>query len=464
MRKEETDPLHSYYTGLLDQARDYAIEYLKDMDARPVFPSPASLARLDALEEALPDAPSDPAEMLEAMHAVGGPATIAQLGGRYFGFVNGGALPAAVAARWLADVWDQNAALHVMAPFNAKLEEICEGWLTDILGLPDGTAASFVSGTSTALACAFVAARNELLRRKGWDAARQGLFGAPEIKVVVGEQTHATVYKALAFAGLGSERLTKCKTDDQGRIIAEEVPLLDDSTLLVLQAGNVNSGAFDPLEPLCRQARQAGAWVHIDGAFGLWAAASKTKRDLVTGYDLADSWALDAHKTLNAPYDSGLLLCRDRAALRSAMQASGSYIVESEHRDPMFYTLEMGRRARAVELWAILKTLGRQGVEGLVDQFCDHAGYVAAAMRQQGFRILNDVVFNQVLIAGADPSETTAILEWVQTSGELWCGGTLWHGEPAIRFSVCNWATTRGDLKRAVAAFGQARAAAAVSR
>ena len=423
---------------LFEQAKGYAYAYMDGVRDRNVFPTDQATKALDIFDEPFPTVPGNPAEILQRLHEYGSPATAAQTGGRYFGFVNGGSVPTALAARWLSDVWDQNTALYIMSPIVSQLESVCEKWLVDLVGLPAGTSAGFVSGSSSATLCGLAAARNELLQRQGWDVNADGLFGAPELRVVVGEQAHATVFKALALLGLGRKRVELVPTDDQGRMLADKMPALDGHCLVIAQAGNVNSGAFDPFDEICEHARSAGAWVHIDGAFGLWAAGSKTKQFLTRGIEKADSWSVDAHKTLNAPYDCGIILCSHREALVTAMQATGSYIHYSEKRDGMLYTPEMSRRARVVELWATLKSLGKEGVEQLVDRLCDHANRFDVELQDRGFRILNEVVFNQVLVACDTPEQTRATLENIQKYGECWCGGAVWNGEPVIRISVCS--------------------------
>jgi glutamate/tyrosine decarboxylase-like PLP-dependent enzyme len=443
--------------GLLDAARGCAGEYTRAVRERRVYPTDEDLAGLAELEVDLPDSPADPFVMLDTLHRVGSPATVAQTGGRYFGFVNGGCLPGALAAKWLADAWDQNAALYVISPITSVLEGVCEKWLVDLLGLPAETAAGFVGGTSLATFCGLAAGRDEILRRMGWDAGARGLFGAPEIRVVVGAQAHASVLKALALLGMGRDRVVVAPVDDQGRMSPEGLPELDGRTLLVMQAGNVNTGAFDPFREIVPRARDAGAWVHVDGAFGLWAAASPAQRYLVEGAERADSWSADAHKTLNAPYDNGIVFCRSREALASAMRMSGSYIVWSRTRDGLLYTPDMSRRARAVELWATLMSLGRSGAAELVDGLCDMARFFAEGLAREGFGIVNRVVFNQVLVTCESPDLTTETLERVQRSGECWCGGTTWNGRPAIRLSVCSYMTTRDDVERSIRAFVLAR-------
>jgi len=425
--------------------------------ARNVYPTDQAIKNLGIFDEPLSTGLGDPAEILNWLHEFGSPGTVAQTSGRYFGFVNGGAVPVALAARWSSDVWDQNAALYVLSPIISQLETTCEKWLVDLFGLPAGNTAGFVSGSSSATLCGLAAARNELLKRLGWDVNADGLFGAPALRVIVGAQVHATVFKALALFCLGRPRVEMVPTDDQGRMLADKMPELDSRCLVVAQAGNVNTAAFDPFDEICDRARCAGAWVHIDGAFGLWAAASRTRKFLTQGIEKADSWSVDAHKTLNSPYDCGIILCKNREALVTALQTMASYIHYSETRDGMQYTPEMSRRARVVELWATLKSLGKEGVEQLLDRLCNHANRFAVELPARGFRVLNVVVFNQVLVACDTPEQTRATLENIQKSGECWCGGAIWNGEPVIRISVCSWATTVADVQRSVTAFVNAR-------
>lgn len=442
---------------LFEQAKSHAYAYMDGVYDRHVFPTDEAIANLSVFDEPLPTEPANPSEILQLLHEHGSPATVTQTGGRYFGFVTGSSVPAALAARWLSDVWDQNAALYVTSPVISRLEAVCEKWLVELLGLPTGTAAGFVSGTSTATLCGLAAGRNELLRRLGWDVNSDGLFDAPQLRVVLGEQAHATVFKTLALLGLGRARVEIVPTDNQGRMIAGQMPKLDSRCLVITQAGNVNSGSFDPIDEICEHARRVDAWVHVDGAFGLWAAGSRTKKSFTHGIEKADSWSVDAHKTLNAPYDCGIVLCKHREALVAAMQATASYILYSGKRDGMHYTPEMSRRARVVELWATLKSLGKAGVEELLDRLCAHAGRFAEHLQTKGFRILNDVVFNQVLVACDTPEITTATLGNIQKSRECWCGGAVWNGEPVIRISVCSWATTAADVERSVSVFVNAR-------
>ena len=450
-------PSPDMVANLLEQSKTYALDYIRGVDARDVFPDKTAIDGLTTFEEDLPEVGVDGLEILKLLHAHGSPATVATTGGRYFGFVNGGALPVSVATRWLVDVWDQNAALYVMSPIASKLEDVCEKWLVQLLGLPDGTAMGLVSGSSMGALCGLAAARNSLLKARGWDVVRDGLFGAPPIRVIVGEEAHSTVFKALSLLGLGSARLETVPSDEQGRMDPTRLPRLDDSTLLILQAGNVNTGAFDPFDRLCPLAKERGAWVHVDAAFGLWAAASRRFDDLTASLATADSWSTDAHKTLNVPYDNGIVFCRDRLALVEALQLHGAYIIYSDQRDGMMYTPEMSRRARSIELWAALKSLGRAGVAALVDDLHDKACYFADRLRDNGFDIPGDVCFNQVNVYVGDDAETSRVAQAIQSSGTAWCGTSARDGKPFIRISVCSYLTTRDDIDLSVQAFVRAR-------
>jgi glutamate/tyrosine decarboxylase-like PLP-dependent enzyme len=353
----------------------------------------------------------------------------------------------------MAAAWDQNTALAVMSPIASRIEEIALRWLLDVLGLPAGAAGGFVTGATTANFTALAAARHLLLERQGWDVESRGLFGAPPITVVVGDEVHVSLLKALSLLGLGRDRVVRVPADGQGRMRAELLPPLDARTILCIQAGNVNTGAFDPAAELCAAAHARDAWVHVDGAFGLWAAATPRLAQLVSGFAAADSWALDAHKWLNVPYDSGVAFCRDPAALRAAMSAAAAaYLVDGAAREPSQYVPEMSRRARGVEIWAALAALGRSGVADLIDRCCAHARRFAAGLEAAGFEVLNEVVLNQVLVAFGDDETTRRTLAAVQADGTCWCGGTVWHGRAAMRISVSAWATTESDVDRSLAA------------
>src|SRR2546423_11027726 len=445
---------------LLDKARQFAGEYIDSLEERPVFPGEKSLRAMHALVESLPENPSDPFLILDQLQEIGAPAVVTQTGGRYFGFVNGGILPVGLAARWMADVWDQNTAHYVMSPINSRLEEICERWIVSLLGFPEETAAGFVSGTTIANFSGLCAGRNELLRRRGWDVAKLGLYGAPRIRIIAGADAHAAVHKSISMLGLGSDNVELVAADDHGRMRPDQIPKLDESALIVTQAGNVNSGAIDQIGKICDRVRPSGSWVHVDGAFGMWARAVPSMSEMCEGIEKADSWSLDAHKTLNVPYDSGIIFCRRREALTNAFKASASYFQWSEHRDSMNFRPSMSNRARVIELWAVLKTLGREGVQQLVEQLCENAREIAQRLSTEKFQIHNDVVFNQVLVSCGDDALTKATVENIQRSGECWCGGSTWHGRSVIRISVCDWATTSKEMERTVGAFVQARTAA----
>ncbi|HRW11009.1 MAG TPA: pyridoxal-dependent decarboxylase [Caldilineaceae bacterium] len=438
--------------ALLQDVGVRAGTYLAALDGRSVAPDREAVAGLARFAEALPAGPTDPAEVLALLDEVGSPATVASAGGRYFGFVTGGTLPAALVAGWLATAWDNNGGLAVMAPTNAKLEEVALRWLVDLFGLPPETAGGFVTGATMANFTALAAARHALLQRQGWDVEAQGLFGAPELTVVVGDEVHVSVLKALSLLGLGRDRVIRVPADDQGRMRPDALPPLDEQSILITQAGNVNSGAFDPLDLLFARAHAAGAWVHVDGAFGLWAAAAPDYAHLTAGLADADSWATDAHKWLNTPYDGGLAFCRHPDALRNAMAASAAYLALTENREPFYYTPEMSRRSRGVEIWAALRSLGRAGVADLVTRTCRHAQRFAEGLCAAGYEVLNEVVLNQVMVAFGDDEKTRHVIEGVQQEGTCWCGGTVWHGRAAMRISVSSWATTDEDVEQSLAA------------
>lgn len=427
--------------------------YLSTIRNRSVAPSEAAVKRLAQLGGPLDAKGMDPSSVLALLDDVGSPATIANSGGRYFGFVNGGALPAARAANVLAIAWDQNAAMRVMSPTAAAGEDIAGEWLLDLLGLPMSASFAFVSGATMASFTCLAAARHALLKRAGWDVEGAGLFGAPPLKVIVGDEVHVSVLRALALLGLGRDRLIRVPTDAQGRIRADELPPLDELTLLCTQAGNVNSGSFDPFREICDAAAQAKAWVHVDGAFGLWAAAAPSLVHLASDVRNADSWATDAHKWLNVPYDCGLAFVRDAEAHQHAMQLqAAAYLPADALREPVFWTPEASRRARGVEVWAALRSLGRDGIAELLERNCAQARRFAAHLRTAGYEILNEVSLNQVLVSFGDDARTKRIIEAVQRDGTSWCGGSVWKGRAVMRISVSSWATTDEDVDRSAAA------------
>lgn len=442
--------------NLLKFVAECSGDYLDNLDARHILPASEAVDRLSEFNEPLPEDPTDPETVVAWLDELGTPATVSSAGGRYFGFVTGGSLPAALGANWLAGAWDQNAGLNVMSPVAAVLEEVALNWLLDVLALPSEAGGGFVTGATMANFTALAAARHALLKRVGWDVEAQGLFDAPPLTVVVGDEVHISPLKALTLLGLGRDRVVRVPVDDQGRMKAEALPRLSSSTIVCLQAGNVNTGAFDPAEEICAAAREAGAWVHVDGAFGLWAAASPQQAHLTAGFAQADSWATDGHKWLNVPYDSGLVFCRNPAYIQAAMSASAAYLMTSDLREPDHYTPEMSRRARGVEVWAALRSLGRSGLADLIERTCRHAARFAAGLREAGYQVLNDVVLNQVLVSFGDADRTRRVIAAIQQEGTCWCGSTVWQGHSAMRISVSSWATTEADVERSLAAMVKA--------
>ncbi len=437
---------------LLEMAAERAIAYREGLGERRVAPTPETAARLAALGGPLPEKPTDPETVLALLDELGSPATMATAGGRYFGFVNGSSLPVTLAANWLAGAWDQNVALAVMSPVATALEEIALRWLVELLGLPPETGGGFVTGATMANFTALAAARHAQLEQVGWDVEADGLFGAPPLTVVVGEEAHASLLKALGLLGLGRRRVVTVPADGQGRMRADAFPRLKGPSIVCIQAGNVNTGAFDPARELCALAHEAGAWVHVDGAFGLWAAAAPERAYLAEGLADADSWATDGHKWLNVPYDSGLAFVRNPEHLRRTMIQRAAYLIQGEAREPSQYTPESSRRARGVEIWAALRALGREGIAEMVEQTCRHAARFAEGLRAAGYQVLNDVVINQVLVSFGDADTTNRVIAALQADGTCWCGGTVWQGQTAMRISVSSWATTEEDVERCLAA------------
>ena len=445
---------------LLEQTARRANRYLDDLQTRGVAPTSDALRRLGELDGDMRSAPIDASTVLALLDDVGSPATVASTGPRYFGFVIGGSLPVGLAASWLASAWDQNAGLVATSPVAAAIEEIALKWSLDVLRLPATTGGAFVTGATMANFTGLAAARHAVLAAAGWDVEQDGLTGAPPVTVVVGAEAHASLLKALALLGLGRNTVVTVPTDAQGRMRADHLPALapGQPAIVCLQAGNVNTGAFDPAREVCARAHAADAWVHVDGAFGLWAAAAPARAHLVDGVADADSWATDAHKWLNVPYDSGLALVREPAALRAAMAQSAAYYISGAQREPMEYTPETSRRARGVEIWAVLRSLGRTGLADLIERTCALATRFADGLRGAGYEILNDVVLNQVLVSFGTDERTRQVIAAVQRDGTCWCGGTRWHGRDAMRISVSNWATTEDDVDQSIAAIARVAA------
>lgn len=448
---------------LLRGAARAAAEYVDTIGERRVFPSSHDLDALQGFEEPLPEQPTSPTEVLAMLAKIGSPATVATTGGRYFGFVVGGALPVSVAANWLATAWDQNAALELLSPVVSCLERVCERWILDLLDLPAEAAVGFVSGASEANFAAMAAARYHLLKRAGWSSAEHGLFNAPPIRVVLSEDVHQSVHRALALLGIGRRQCEEVPVDREGRIRVGAIPTLDERTLVILQAGHINTGSFDRFLEVQRHARETEAWIHVEGAYGLWAAASSRFRHLLEGCEQADSWAVDSHKYINVPYDSGLVICRDRKLLIEAMDLHAPYLHFSRGRDGCRLTPVLSRRARVVDLWATIKSLGKSEIAKIIERTCDLAQRMADGLERAGFEILNDVVLNQVLVGCAGDSQAREIVRMLQASGECWCGTSSWRNRIVIRLSISSWATTESDVDRTVGAFECARRRAATS-
>jgi len=437
---------------VLSLAAERAQRYVRAADHRRVAPSESAMAALAELHEPFPSLPSNPSDVISKLDELGSPATVSTTGGRYFGFVIGGLLPAALAANWLAGSWNQNAALRVMSPVAAELEDVVLGWVCEALGLPANCAGGLVTCATMANFTALAAARQALLAPDGWNVVEDGMFGAPPIEVVVGAEAHASVLKALSLSGFGQKRVTTIEADSQGRMRKDKLPRLSKRAIVCIQAGNVNTGAFDPAEEICRWAHEQGAWVHVDGAFGLWARVSPRYEHLVRGFEKADSWATDAHKWPNVGYDSGLAIVRDGAALRASMGITAAYLEPGSRREPMHQTPDASRRARGVELWAALKSLGRAGLSALIERTCAHAQRFAQGLEEAGFAVLNNVVINQVLVSFGSSDVTREVIRRIQEDGTCWCAGTVWQGKAAMRISVSSWATTEEDVEQSLVA------------
>jgi glutamate/tyrosine decarboxylase-like PLP-dependent enzyme len=444
----------------MTQAVDAAREFVRSRSSRPVFPETTIDALRDALGGPLPMGPSAPDRVTKELIRAADPGIVATTGPRYFGFVTGGALPATVAAEWITTIWDQSASLYVLSPAASVVEEVTAAWLLELLTLPASASVGFVTGCHMANFTALAAARHEMLRRIGWDVEAKGLNGSPMLRVIVGGEVHVSVLGALRLLGIGTRHVARAEADAQGRMrpgaLDAVLSASEGPAIVCAQAGNVNTGAFDPLDEIAAVARKHGAWLHVDGAFGLWAAASAALRHHTRGIDLADSWATDAHKWLNVPYDSGLVFVAHPAAHRAAMSLTAAYLVRSanEPREPMDWTPESSRRARGFSVYAAVRSLGRAGIEDLVDRCCRLARRFADRLRREpGIEILNEVVLNQILVrvvprSGNADAATRAALARVQEARVCWLGGTRWHDMDAMRISVSNWSTTEEDIDR----------------
>ncbi|HUQ23075.1 MAG TPA: pyridoxal-dependent decarboxylase [Gaiellaceae bacterium] len=458
------DPLKD----VLGLTAEYAAQFLGTLDERPIR-AEASVEELrDALGGPLPERGSEAAQVIAELIAGAEPGVVAMPSGRYFGFVIGGALPAALAADWLTSTWDQNAGLVAGGPSAAVVEEVALEWLRELLALPAGVSAGFVTGCQMAHVTALAAARHHVLAAAGWDVARDGLQEAPRIRVLVGDERHVTVDRAFRYLGIGAAQIEPLAVDDQGRMVADALRAALETgagpTIVCAQAGNVNTGAFDPLEEIADAVQGTGAWLHLDGAFGLWAAASPRFRHLVAGADRADSWATDCHKWLNVPYDSGVAFCAHPESHRAAMSVRASYLEQAEPgaaRDQLDWNPEFSRRARGFPIYAALRSLGRAGIAEMVERCCDHASRFGELLAEEpDVEILNDVVLNQVLVRfGGDDALTQATVRGVQEDGTCWLSGTQWQGRAAMRISVSNWQTSVEDVERSASAILEAAAA-----
>ncbi len=444
----------------LGHAHQHALAWLSSLDSRPVPPQATIEEVVEALGPELPEQGSDPAAVVDLLAKACDAGLTGMPSGRFFGFVIGGTHPAALAADWLVSAWDQNSGLRRVTPAHSAVEDVTSAWLVDLLGLPAGSAVGFVTGATMANFTCLAAGRDTVLRRAGWDVAQRGLNGGPRVRVLVGAERHDTVDLALRYLGLGAPE--PVAVDAQGRLRADALHEAlargpSGPTVVVLQAGNVHSGAFDPFPDALAAAREHGAWVHVDGAFGLWAGAAPSRRHLVAGVDGADSWATDAHKTLNVPYDSGLAIVRDPAAVRASMGMHGAYLVHDEAGEPFDKVPEISRRGRAFPVWAVLRSLGRAGVAELVDRLCRHASAFAMGLREiPGAEVLNDVVFTQVCAAFGSDERTQEVGRRLLADGTAWMTGSSWHGRSVLRISVSNWSTTTSDVERSLTAVHRA--------
>jgi len=435
--------------SLLNEADERARAYTASVDTRRVFPDERALEELKKFAEPFPEYGSLASATLEMLDTLGSPATVVSNGPSYFGFVIGASLPGAAAAERLILAWDQCASSFDNSPVSATLEKVAAGWVLDALDLPRESAVGFgTSATACSIGC-LTAARRSLLANKGWNFDRDGLTGAPEVKAVVSDVAHITVLKALRILGFGLARVIVAPTDEWGRIDPDRLPPIDDRTILCLQAGEVNTGEFDPFDDLIPRARAAGAWVHVDGAFGLWARASVRAASLTEGVEKADSWTTDGHKWLNTPYDGAMAICRDAEALSQAMNSDAVYATAARDAQKNL-TLEFSRRARGIPIWAALRTLGRTGLAEMIDRHIAQASRLADGLRAAGFDVVNRVVLNQVLVRGSDDDETVAIRRAVQSGGEAWFGPTIWRGRPAFRLSVSSWRTRDADIEQLI--------------
>jgi glutamate/tyrosine decarboxylase-like PLP-dependent enzyme len=449
--------MHENISTLLSSVQEHASNWFASIDNRPVRATASAEGLRQMLGGPFPQEGTAPEILTEILARAGKRGTVASTGPRYFGFVVGGNLPAALAADWLVSAWDQNAGIYVLSPLVSVIEEITGSWLRELVGLPPTMSFGFVTGGHMANFTALAAARHRVLRSAGWDVEADGLCGAPPVVVVASEEAHYTISTSVRFLGLGANRVRRIPTDNQGRMSAPDLAAalrgIHGPCIVCAQAGNVNTGAFDPLSEIAECAKNCGAWLHVDGAFGLWAGASPERAALLRGIEKADSVATDAHKWLNVPYDCGITFCADESAHRSAMSLPAAYIVATgSERDPHEFVPEESRRARSVPVYAAVRSLGRQGLAELVERNCRQARRFADALGAAGYEVLNEVVLNQVLVSFGTPEHTKRTVAAIQEDGTCWCGGTVWKGRTAMRISVCNWSTTDADVEKSIQA------------
>jgi glutamate/tyrosine decarboxylase-like PLP-dependent enzyme len=435
---------------LIESVKQKAVEYMETIDKRIVFPSTDDIDNLSLFDEEFPEKSTDPIDTIELLDRIGSKASVASTGGRYFGFVVGGVLPATLGASWLASTWDQNAGIWAASPIASKLEEISIKWLKEILHLPLSCEGSLLTGTTMANFVALSAARNKLLKQNGWDIDKDGLYGAPKLNLIIGEEAHITIYKAIKMLGLGNRHITKVPVDSQGAICSDQFPKITEPSIICLQAGNVNTGAFDPISEICENSKNENTWIHVDGAFGIWASASSEFQKYTKNINKADSWATDLHKWLNVPYDNGAVFIKNKYDLIDAMSLNASYIPKGEYREPFLYTPELSRRARGIEAWAALRSLGKSGICQIIERNCDYASFMAKRLKETGIQILNKVNLNQILVHFDNNEMTKKVISDIQNDGICWCGGTKWREKEAMRISISSWKTTKDDIEMSI--------------
>lgn len=437
---------------------DATLAFDRDLNKNPVIPRDDAIAALKIFDEPMPIAKTDAVDVIKMLHETGTPATTLSRSGRFFGFVVGGSLPVSVASSWLTTVWDQNSTMPILGYTSSKLEQVVQKWIVEMLNLPEESVIGFVSGATMAGFTALSSARQKIYKNQGYDLKKSGLKNAPDIRIVISQDIHTTNITALNYMGYGRDELEFVPVDGQGRVIIDKMPELDPQTIVIVQAGNINSGAFDDFNKICALAKRAGAWVHVDGAFGGWVKISKTRGHMASGMELADSWSIDCHKWLNVPYDSAIAIVKDADAIRDAFTISASYLLTDGERIPNNYTPELSRRARGIDVWAALKHLGKDGFGELIDQCCDHAKWFAGELEKTGFTVMNDVVINQVVFClnDNDDDRLKIIMSKVAQSGKAWFGPTKWQGRSVYRMSISSHETNQSDLDVALAAIKDA--------